>query len=341
MNEEELKMLFYLSERNEIIQQTLSEIHEKFKILKKEVKVERNILKLLGEQDKFKKTDNLLNTLNRDLINLKSIKTKKEKHQVEKIDIEKFQYKKIFLFEDEYDFEKIKIQGVKIKDDFYKVDNLNDLIITVIKIIEKNNYFINYIAQYQTRPYLILNNYNFHIHSVPFVFNNEEFYVNKKISIEKTIKDLLDIIGRNKKYHYDDILIITNLKPKKKHKIKGKKITLDMKQWSGKKPTYYVFNNNKYKVKSWIDLFTKFLSSIKKDILSKNLYNKELLNGNMKNFMYLKPDGLTRAKEISLNKDFNIYIRGNHSAQSIKKKINFLIEILPYNKEDFYINVKK
>jgi hypothetical protein len=92
-------------------------------------------------------------------------------------------------------------------------------------------------------------------------------------------------------------------------------------------------------VDSWIDLFTKVLYLLRKDIYSSGIYTQEYMTDTMKNFMILKPDNLYRAKKIKLNDYVDVYVRGNYSAQSIRKKIIFLLDYFNYNQKDFYVNL--
>jgi len=339
MTEKDLQILYFLNERNEIIEDSLNKINIEFKKIKREITGEKNIFTLLGEKDKSKGCLSLLEEINNDIEILDNIRIDKE-HEVKKIEENKYKVKEVYLFEEDYDFENINLKGLRIKNNYYKVNSLEDLIATVIKEIETNNYFIHYISEYQFAPFLILTDYNFHINSFPFYVNDQKFYVNKNISVKKAIKDLLGIIGRNCDYHYNDVSLITQFSLKRKTLLEktDNKYILNFKneKWSGKSPKYIVLKDKEIKVESWIDLFVKTLSLLKKDILYKGLHQKEILN-QRKNFMYLKPDSLTRPKQIILNQDQSFYIRGNYSAKSIQRKLKFLLLEFNYNLSDFNI----
>ena len=337
MTENDLKILYLLNERNEIIENSLKKINFEFKKIKEEIKFEQNVLRLLGKQKESRGCINLLKEINNDINILENIEIK-EKHKIKKIKSDKYTIKQIYLFEKEYDFEKINLKGLRIKNNYYRIDNWEDLIMTTIKEIEKNNYFLNYIAEYQEEPFLILTDYNFTINSSPFVSNEQKLYVNKEPNVNKRVEDLLGLIGINENYHYNDISIITRFGLKKKSDLKGTDsnvLDFKSKNWSGKKPKYFSFNDEKVKVESWIGLFVNILSLLKKDILKYYLNEKEKIN-----FIHLKPNGLTRVKRIKLKQNKSVYIRGNYSAQAIKNKLKFLFLKFNYNLDNFHIVIK-
>jgi hypothetical protein len=332
MTKNNLRFLYLLSERNEVIEKTLKNIKDQFEIMKNEINYEKNIAKLMGKNKNVEKCKELFEEFKNDVDVLNNLKIKEE-FKVKPIDLENHKLKNIYFFE-ELNFNNINIEIMRIRDKYYKVKNIDEVIATTIKTLEETNYFMTHINE-NRKGTIILKDNNFK--PGDFVFRNKEetFYINKDLNNNEKIKTLLKIIDRKMKYRYDDFALINIIKPKRKKN----GLTLKEKAWTGKKPISFIFKNQEIEVDSWIDLFTKVLSLLRKDIYSSKIYTKENIGDTIKNFMFLKPDSLYRPKKIKLNDYVNVYIRGNYSAQSIRKKIIFLLDYFNYNQKDFYVNL--